>query len=225
MWSESPLERVAVAVVPMVVSITLHEVAHAFAADRLGDPTPRERGRLTLNPLAHVDLIGTLIVPSLSAFVWGFALIGWGQHTPIRADRFPGGRPWLRLAAASAAGPLANAALAVIATAVLFVLHRRGMYGGDDIVQSGALFPLIVRRVLAINVVLAIFHLFPVPRLDGARVLPAWIRDSTNRLERYAPVVLAAFALFPPLSLLVYVPANLVLDGAFAALGLPKLLD
>lgn len=133
--------------------LTFHEAAHAWAAHKLGDDTARSQGRLTLNPLAHIDPIGTLLIPGISLFMNGFGLIGWGKPVPIDATQF---RNWRRDEILVAlAGPLSNLILAAF---VLFCC--RWLPAGDGLRELGIDFTFIA-------VFLAVFNLLPIPPLDG----------------------------------------------------------
>lgn len=223
MWLQNPLARVALGVIPMALSLLVHESAHAAAATRLGDPTAKEAGRLTLNPLDHLDVVGSLLVPAFTSLLWGFALIGWARPTPIRARLLvrPRGRPRIALLFAAAAGPLANLAMCLAAGVVLVALHRTGAYGLNPF-ESEALVPLFVSRMYAVNLSLAVFHALPLPPLDGGRLLPASL-GVVRALERFGWLVLVAIAVLPPLSaLFVFLPLNVLLDRLTALLGLPR---
>ena len=144
----------------LVASLTVHEWAHAFVADRLGDDTPRAHGRLTLNPMAHIDMFGTVLIPLVNIFVFrgSFALIGWGRPVMINPSNFLHRRRDEIMV--SLAGPFANlvmALLAVVAGAFL-VLHDPRL--GE-----------VVRGLVVMNVGLAVFNLLPLPPLDGGTLL------------------------------------------------------
>lgn len=168
----------ALIVISLVISV--HEAAHAFAANRLGDPTARLMGRMTLNPTAHIDPIGTVIVP-LVLFLLGGFIFGWAKPTPINPLNFT--NPRRDSAITAFAGPASNFAMAV-AFGILF-----------------RIFPSQVLLILvSINLILGIFNLIPVPPLDGYKVLlgilpkEAAIRFSV--LESYGPIVLIVFLFF-----------------------------
>ncbi len=172
----SPIAFVILAVV-LVASITIHEFAHAWAADHLGDPTPRSQGRITLNPLAHLDPLGTLAI----------LLIGFGWGRPVVFDPYNLKNPVKDAALIALAGPASNLILATI-VAVAFKLGLLGFLGA---IGASAIITLIV----SLNVMLAIFNLVPVFPLDGEKILVALLPRTTaieysQFMRRYGMIVL-----------------------------------
>lgn len=175
--------------IALLVAAPLHELAHAYTADRLGDPTPRRSGRLTLNPLAHLDPLGTILL-----LVAGF---GWAKPVPIDPGYFPDWRRGIILV--SAAGPLANVILAF-----LFGLPFK----------LGVVLPLLVGHLLAtlvlVNAILAVFNLIPVPPLDGSKILigllPPHLSLAYARLQNYGVLILFALIWFRVTDVLVRPP-------------------
>lgn len=157
---ENPL-AFAIIAGALVLSLTVHEFAHAYTADRLGDPTPRRFGRVTLNPLKHLDPFGTLLLL--------FAGFGFARPVPINPNNL--GR-WGTLWA-TAAGPLSNLLIALVCAGLLAAL---------PLSQMGA---VILITVLSINVVLAVFNLLPIPLLDGSRILGALIPSMGRSLAQF----------------------------------------
>ncbi len=172
----------------LIMSVVIHEVAHGVVANAYGDPTARLQGRLTLNPLKHLDPIGSIFVPALSFWLGGF-IFGWAKPVPynpynLRPGRFPE-------AAVAGAGPLSNLALAT-----LFALFLRvGVADG----WSGA-FLHITALIVFVNILLAVFNLVPIPPLDGSRLLFALFPDKIYRLrnffERYGFLLVIVFIFF-----------------------------
>jgi Zn-dependent protease len=144
----------------MLVSLTIHEAAHAWSADRLGDPTARMLGRVSLNPVVHIDPIGTLLLPAVAVFS-GLPLIGWAKPVPVNISRL--GQPRRDFMIVAAAGPLSNIAQAIIAALAV----RAIVSSGTD---AGMLDNILVAFV-RINLLLAFFNLVPIPPLDGGNVL------------------------------------------------------
>lgn len=167
--------------------LTFHEAAHAWAAHRLGDDTARDQGRLTLNPLSHIDPIGTLLIPALSLFMGGFGLIGWGKPVPIDSTQF---RNWRRDEILVAlAGPLSNL---ILAAAVL--LACRWLPMGDGLRDLALDFT-------SIAVFLAVFNLLPIPPLDGWYPLKNLFRlpeDLVYRLGIWGFLLLIVLINLPP---------------------------
>ncbi|MBE3076105.1 MAG: site-2 protease family protein, partial [Actinobacteria bacterium] len=146
-------------------SLTVHEAAHAWTADRLGDPTARMLGRLSLNPVVHIDPIGTILLPLVAAFS-GLPILGWAKPVPVNVSRLREPRAFMLVAAA---GPASNILLAVVAAIVI-----RLMVGGQAPLTAGGealSAPVVLLQIVFINVLLAVFNLVPVPPLDGGNVL------------------------------------------------------
>jgi Zn-dependent protease len=165
----------------LIASLTFHEAAHAWAADRLGDPTARLLGRLSLNPLVHIDPIGTVLFPLVAAAT-GVPLIGWAKPVPVDVRNLRAPRRDFALVAA--AGPASNLVLAALGAATFAVV------GGDEFGQVEYTLAFFV----VMNVVLAIFNLIPVPPLDGGNillgVLPHPMAGVVERIRPYGIVVL-----------------------------------
>lgn len=177
----STLPYVAVA---LLAAVTVHEYAHAYVADRLGDPTPRAAGRLTLNPLAHLDLVGTLLI-----LLVGF---GWAKPVPITPTNF---RNWRRdTVIVAAAGPLANVTL-LFALGIPFKLGLLHAYA----IEAGAISAVLL-TMMRINAMLAVFNLIPIPPLDGSKillgVLPPEQAVGYARVQMYGPFLLLFLLMF-----------------------------
>ena len=175
-------------VILLILSLSVHEWAHAFSAWKLGDDTAATSGRMTLNPLAHIDPLGTLILPLLGI------PFGWAKPVPVNPTRFR--RDFSMgagMAITASAGPISNVILAVLA-AVGIGLGARFELAGDG------LLPQLLWGLLGMNVGLAIFNLIPLPPLDGSRIvawlIPYRLRDQWHALERFAPLLLVAIFVF-----------------------------
>ena len=181
--------QVFIAFIVLLFSLTIHEMAHAWTADRLGDPTARLRGRVSLNPLVHADPIGTVLFPLL-ALISGFPLIGWAKPVPVDVRNLRRGRRDFVLVAA--AGPSSNLVMAVAAAILLQLTPVTPVTLGEPNVTAplASLFSL----AMQINVLLAIFNMIPIPPLDGGNVLsgllPEGLAIAFNRIRPYGFLLL-----------------------------------
>jgi Zn-dependent protease len=161
--------------VVLLFSLTVHEAAHAVAADRFGDPTARLLGRVSLNPAVHIDWVGTVLFPLVAMFT-GAPLIGWAKPVPVNPARL--GRHWKqKFMAIAAAGPASNLVLAVAAA---LALHFVPIVGS---LQEAALAPVaqLLYRTVELNVLLALFNMIPVPPLDGGNVVAGLLSGAPAR--------------------------------------------
>lgn len=184
--------KLSVMLVPALMAITCHEVSHGFVADRFGDRTARYMGRLTLNPLKHLDIIGTLMV-----FIIG---IGWAKPVPVNFNNLR--HPKRDMIWVAAAGPITNFCLATLSALAL-----RGLVALGETVPDAAMIQMIIDPIalmlafsIYINLLLAIFNLIPVPPLDGGRVLVGLLpyRQSMaySRIEPYGMIIIIALVFF-----------------------------
>jgi Zn-dependent protease len=182
---------------PLIFAIVFHEVAHGWVANRLGDPTARDLGRLTLNPIPHIDLIGTIIMPLvLFLLTDGRMLFGYAKPVPINPHNFKD--PKKGMALSSLAGPGVNIVMAVICSILLRVVMA-GLEGRmPETVWSWFATPvtLMLGYGIIINVVLAVLNMIPIPPLDGSRVVYWLLPDRQAavyyRLEPYGTFILMA---------------------------------
>jgi Zn-dependent protease len=182
------LQRIAVWILPVVFAITVHEVAHGWVAKKYGDNTASILGRLTLNPVKHIDLFGTLIIPGLLLLSFSGFIFGWAKPVPVDARNFK--NPRRDMAIVALAGPVSNLLMAF----GWALIARLGVTLGA---QTEAIsLPLIYTGIagISINLVLAMINLLPIPPLDGSRILtgilPSYWAWQYNRLERFGFVIL-----------------------------------
>jgi len=172
----------------MLIAITVHEYSHGRVADMLGDPTPRQSGRLTLNPIKHLDLLGSLMII--------IAHFGWAKPVPVNSRYFKD--PKRDMLLVGVAGPAAN-----FVTAVIFSLPMRFGLLGNNVILKG-----IILYIVMINIALGIFNLIPIPPLDGSHILQAFL----------PPSAMPAFRWFQQYGIIVLFLVLFVFRGAFSAI-------
>jgi Zn-dependent protease len=180
--SSFDLRTIVLNLILMLLSLSVHEFAHAFAATRLGDDTPSRQGRLTLSPLAHYDLFGTIIIPVVATFLTGFALIGWAkpvEFNPLRLTRKLSMRQGSAIVAV--AGPFSNFVLALLAAIGLAVLQRTSPELTFD---TGV--GILLYGLFQVNVGLCVFNMIPLPPLDGSYLLPRRFDEMKAAIAPYS---------------------------------------
>jgi Zn-dependent protease len=203
--------QIFISFIVLLFSLTVHEMAHAYTADRLGDPTARLLGRVSLNPIVHADLIGTIVFP-LIASISGVPLIGWAKPVPVSVRRLR--NPRRDYVIVAAAGPVSNLALAILAAIALRMLVISPMTIGEPNISV----PLatLLGHAIQINVLLAVFNMLPIPPLDGGNVLagllPVSLMRPFNAIRPYGFLVIYALMLTGGLQYLVVPPSYLLMS-------------
>ncbi|WP_417251573.1 site-2 protease family protein [Castellaniella sp.] len=188
---ENLIQTIAVYALPVLFAITLHEAAHGYVARHFGDPTAHQAGRITLNPLKHIDLIGTIVVPLVLLFVsrlmGGGLLFGWAKPVPVNWSRLR--RPKRDMLWVALAGPASN-----LLQAIFWVLFWQFMLWAGLTQGQGDFWTLMAHAGVQINLVLMALNLLPLPPLDGGRIvfslLPARLAWQYGRIEPYGLVIL-----------------------------------
>ncbi len=201
----STIQTIAIWVLPVLLAITLHEAAHAYAAHRLGDNTAKMLGRLSLNPIRHIDLIGTIVVPILVGILSQFQFVfGWAKPVPINYHQLK--NPKRDMALVAAAGPLSNLTMAIFWAFILkigLILDPRASVLALFMALSG-------QAGILVNLILAFLNLIPVPPLDGSRVLthflPPHLATQYLKLEPFGFIIILALLLTNILSLILTPP-------------------
>ncbi|VAW88133.1 FIG004556: membrane metalloprotease [hydrothermal vent metagenome] len=215
----SLLQRIAVWTMPVILAITVHEVAHGWVALKLGDSTAKMLGRLTLNPVKHIDPIGTLLVPGLLLVMGGF-IFGWAKPVPVTWENLR--KPKRDMALVALAGPLSNLLMALMWAGILKIGLLLAIAGSAEMVAL----PLIYMggAGITINLILMVLNLLPMPPLDGGRIVASLLPDKLswqfNRLERWGFVILLGLMVMGVLGKILWPPINYLQSQIFILFGL-----
>lgn len=209
-------QRIIVWLFPVVFAITVHEVAHGWVAKKLGDNTASMLGRLTLNPIKHIDPIGTLLIPGILLLTGTGFIFGWAKPVPVDGRNFK--KPLHDMALVAIAGPVSNLLMAI----AWALIARFGVIAANDFVSP----PLINMGMagISINLVLCLLNLLPIPPLDGSRVLtgllPSRLAWQYNQLERYGFMILLILLFTGLLNVILEYPLYYLQQVFFAIAGL-----
>jgi Zn-dependent protease len=206
--------------VTMLLSLTVHEFSHAFVADKLGDDTPRNQGRLTLSPLAHYDIWGTILIPVIAILAGGIPFIGWArpvQTNPSNYTRKLSMRNGHRLVAS--AGPLSNLLLAVISMGFLALMVRTESLTMDSGGTTHAL-AFLLAAMVRVNLGLCVLNFLPLPPLDGSRLLPRSLDEFQATIAPYSFFIMLIILQIGELRRVLFWPVGVLGAALEAVFGL-----
>ena len=212
------VQRIAVWILPVVFAITVHETAHGWVAKKYGDRTADRLGRLTINPIKHIDLLGTIVIPGLLLLTGTGFIFGWAKPVPVDARNFK--NPRHDMAIVALAGPISNILMAI----AWALLARIGITIGAS--AENVSLPLIYTGIagISINLVLALINLLPIPPLDGSRVLtgilPPRLAWQYNQLERYGFIILLVLLYTKVLNTILEYPMYIAQNLFFSIAGM-----
>lgn len=205
--------QVLIAFLVLLFSLTVHEAAHAWSADRFGDGTARALGRVSLNPAVHVDPIGTILFP-LIALLTNLPILGWAKPVPVDIRQL-GGHWQRKFMGIAAAGPASNLVLAAVAALLL----RAVEFADLEFTPAGAAseqLEVLLRTTVFVNILLAVFNMMPIPPLDGGNVLSGLLRGPAAtafaRLRPYGFLILYGLMFTGTLTMLISRPARFLLS-------------
>ena len=189
-------------IIPVLISVTMHEAAHGYAANLLGDDTAKKLGRVTLNPFKHIDRFGTVILPLLLILIKSPFIFGWAKPVPVMFHRLK--NPLRDMVIVAIAGPLTNIALAIISASILSMMQNLSLLDNLWLVRT-------LINFIFINIILAVFNMIPIPPLDGGRVavglLPKYFSYQLAKLERYGLfIIIGALFILPLLGKQIGIP-------------------
>jgi Zn-dependent protease len=211
-------QKVAIWALPVLFAITVHEVAHGWMASKFGDQTARLSGRLTLNPLKHIDLIGTIIVPLALLLLPGGIIFGWAKPVPVDARNLH--HPKRDMAIVAAAGPCVNLLMALIWAGIA----KLGLFWSGSNPWLGVPIFYMGEAGIMINVVLAVLNFLPIPPLDGGRIVANLLPNKwawyLMRMEPYSFFILILLVVSGVLSAIISPPIVMLIEGISRLYGL-----
>jgi Zn-dependent protease len=207
--------------VPMILSLTVHEYAHARVAWALGDDTASLQGRMSLNPLVHIDVIGTLVIPMVALFAGGLPLIGWAKPVPVSPVKF--NRKFSMrtgMALTAIAGPASNFVLAMLSLLLFrIVCHDRPLSTSMGEPSAMAAIQYLLSVMVYLNMGLMIFNLLPLSPLDGSRLLPRKLDALQDRIRPYSYIILMGVVFF--LGRFIFAPVWIFIMLVSYVIGIP----
>lgn len=209
------IQKIVIWAIPVIFAITIHEVAHGWVANKLGDSTAKVMGRITLNPIKHIDLIGTLLIPGLLILFGSPFIFGWAKPVPVNWNNLH--NPRRDMALVALAGPFVNLLMALIWA----IIAKVGLIIGSP-------FHFLVFMGLAgivVNLILLILNIIPIPPLDGSRIVSSFLSPSAarkyNTVESFGFIILIILLITGILSMIMLVPFNFLLNLILNIFGIP----
>ena len=217
MYQLNLIQRIAVWAIPVLFAITVHEVAHGWIAKKLGDPTAERLGRLTLNPIRHIDPIGTVLLPLVMLMISPF-VFGWAKPVPVTWENLR--NPKRDMALVAAAGPAANLLMAFIWALIM----KMALLLPNNMMDLALPLTYMGGAGITINVLLMVLNLLPVPPLDGSRVVAGFLPDPLawkfSRIEQYGLIILLLLMVSGILGKIMWPPVSIVQNMIYRMFGL-----